>query len=116
MGPYRFLTDLDHLEDIGITGPQPTRAVERHMLIERDVAIPFHDGVRVYANIFRPMGERQVPALLAWGRTASMRERSSIWSERSRLPVCAKRRWDHTRCPRGRIPILGFHRGVPWST
>ncbi len=67
MGPYRFVTDLVRPEEVGVRGPQPARMVEGDMLIERDVAIPLRDGVRVYADILRPASGEPVPALLAWG-------------------------------------------------
>ena len=39
---------------------------ERGMIVERDVAIPMRDGVKIYADIHRPPGKAKVPALIAW--------------------------------------------------
>lgn len=36
------------------------------MLVERDVAVPMRDGVRLYADIHRPLGRQKVPAIIAW--------------------------------------------------
>ena len=36
------------------------------ILLERDVPIRLRDGVTIYADIFRPVGAKNVPALLAW--------------------------------------------------
>jgi len=34
---------------------------------DRDVAIRLRDGVTIFADIYRPVGEEKVPAILAWG-------------------------------------------------
>lgn len=39
---------------------------ENGMLIERDVAVPLRDGVRLYVDIHRPESGEAVPALVAW--------------------------------------------------
>ncbi|AHF13443.1 CoA-transferase [Barnesiella viscericola DSM 18177] len=36
------------------------------MLLERDVAIKLRDGVTIYADVFRPVGDEACPAILAW--------------------------------------------------
>ena len=40
---------------------------DRGMLIERDVAIVLRDGVTIYADIFRPEDQTDVPVLVTWG-------------------------------------------------
>ena len=43
---------------------------EHGLAIERNVAIPLRDGVRIYADLYRPAGaagEADLPLLLAWG-------------------------------------------------
>ncbi len=40
---------------------------ESGMIVERDVAVPMRDGVKIYADIHRPEGKEKVPALVAWG-------------------------------------------------
>jgi putative CocE/NonD family hydrolase len=37
------------------------------MIIERDVAVPLRDGVKIYVDLHRPEGLDKVPALIAWG-------------------------------------------------
>lgn len=39
---------------------------EGEMLIERDVSVLMRDGVRVYVDIFRPVGGRDLPVILTW--------------------------------------------------
>lgn len=39
---------------------------EQGMVIERDVAVPLRDGVKIYVDILRPEGEEPVPALVSW--------------------------------------------------
>ncbi|MGH2876193.1 MAG: CocE/NonD family hydrolase [Solirubrobacteraceae bacterium] len=43
--------------------------VERigEMLVEYDVAVRLSDGVRIYADVFRPDAAEQVPAIVCWG-------------------------------------------------
>ena len=41
-------------------------AREHGMLIERDVAVPMRDGVKIYIDVTRPEGKEKVPALVAW--------------------------------------------------
>lgn len=36
------------------------------ILLERDVPIQLRDGVTIYADVFRPVGDEACPALLAW--------------------------------------------------
>ena len=36
------------------------------ILLERDVPIRLRDGVTIYADVFRPVGDEACPALLAW--------------------------------------------------
>jgi uncharacterized protein len=56
------------LEQGRYPGLRPGTAVEDDVLIERDVAVPMRDGVKIYADIYRapdaPAGS--VPALVAW--------------------------------------------------
>lgn len=63
---HRFRDPLYRPEDVGVLGPSPSRAEEAGMVVDRDVAIPLRDGVRIYADVLRPTGEEPVPALLAW--------------------------------------------------
>lgn len=41
------------------------KTLECDILLERDVAIPLRDGVTIYADIFRPVGGENCPALVA---------------------------------------------------
>jgi predicted acyl esterase len=43
--------------------------IERGLLIERNVAVPLRDGIRIYIDLYRPagpVGERDLPVLLGW--------------------------------------------------
>ena len=39
---------------------------EKGMIIERDVAVPMRDGVKIYVDILRPEVPARVPALVSW--------------------------------------------------
>jgi predicted acyl esterase len=36
------------------------------VLFEKDVAVTLRDGVTIYVDVFRPVGEERVPVLIAW--------------------------------------------------
>jgi uncharacterized protein len=65
---YRYRAPRNTPEERGGKPPVYSRIVENEhaMIIERDVAIPMRDGVKLYANIFRPADERPVPPIIAW--------------------------------------------------
>lgn len=52
--------------DLGYPGPEPTTTIQDGMLIEQDVAITLRDGVQIYTDVLRPVGDERVPALIAW--------------------------------------------------
>ncbi len=62
----------DTFEYRWLKGTPPTHAHdyrfsrEEGMIIERDAAAPMRDGVRIFADIFRPESEAPAPALIAW--------------------------------------------------
>ncbi len=64
---YRFRPPLGRPEDKGGAPPRYRKTVEAGMIVERDVAIPLRDGVRLYADVCRPVDERPVPPIIAWG-------------------------------------------------
>jgi uncharacterized protein len=65
---YRYRKPRNTPEERGGKPPAYRRILEnRHaMIIERDVVIPMRDGVKLYADIFRPPDERPVPPIIAW--------------------------------------------------
>ncbi|OGA19427.1 MAG: hypothetical protein A3G25_02885 [Betaproteobacteria bacterium RIFCSPLOWO2_12_FULL_63_13] len=44
------------------------RTEEHGMIVERDVAVPMRDGVKLYIDVHRPAGKKsgRVPAIIAW--------------------------------------------------
>ncbi len=42
------------------------RSIEQGMIIERDVAVPMRDGVKLYVDVHRPESGGKVPAIIAW--------------------------------------------------
>lgn len=36
------------------------------IIFEKDVAVTMRDGVTIYADVFRPVGEEKVPVIIAW--------------------------------------------------
>ncbi|WP_327365831.1 CocE/NonD family hydrolase [Streptomyces sp. NBC_01217] len=53
-------------EEGGYPGFAPETLEENGMLIEKDVAITLRDGVVIYANVFRPVGQDNLPTLIGW--------------------------------------------------
>lgn len=47
-------------------GLQYRKTREHGMIVERDVAVPMRDGVKIYVDVHRPAARQQVPALVAW--------------------------------------------------
>jgi hypothetical protein len=44
----------------------PSVQVEDGILVERDVAVRMRDGTIIYADIYRPEGAKNLPAIVAW--------------------------------------------------
>jgi predicted acyl esterase len=42
------------------------RALTCDIVVERDVAVPMRDGITIYTDVLRPVGDEAVPALVAW--------------------------------------------------
>jgi predicted acyl esterase len=65
---YRYRKPRNAPEERGGKPVAYHRTLENQhaMIIERDVAIPMRDGVKLYADIFRPADERPVPPIIAW--------------------------------------------------
>ena len=37
------------------------------MLLDRDCAVKMRDGITIYVDVYRPVGDEKVPAILSWG-------------------------------------------------
>ena len=64
---YRFREPLAAPEELGGRPPAYRRSVDQGAIIERDVAVPMRDGVKLYADLFRPADEKPAALLIAWG-------------------------------------------------
>jgi len=64
---YRFRPPTGAPEERGAAPPAYRRSIENGMIIERDVAVPLRDGVRIYIDILRPADEKPAPPLIGWG-------------------------------------------------
>ncbi|MDQ2740594.1 MAG: CocE/NonD family hydrolase [Actinomycetota bacterium] len=42
------------------------RPLPADVVYEKDVAVTLRDGITIYVDVFRPVGEEKVPALVAW--------------------------------------------------
>ncbi len=51
----------------GCEPPHYHSGIEYGMRVERDVSIRLRDGVEIYADVFRPVGEEAAAPLIAWG-------------------------------------------------
>jgi uncharacterized protein len=54
-------------EEGGYPGFNPRTEKTHGMVIEYDVAVPMRDGVKIYADIYRPDIPGRYPPLIAWG-------------------------------------------------
>ena len=72
------LLPLKHcVEAMTVMGPAGL-AVD--LVVERYAPIPMRDGIRIYADIYRPAGQdAPVPLLLAWGPYGKHRQSSRLW-------------------------------------
>ncbi|GAA3677159.1 CocE/NonD family hydrolase [Arthrobacter ginkgonis] len=62
--------------------PPLTHEVEESdgLRIERNVAIPMSDGVRIYADVYQPAGTTTgLPVLLAWGPYGKHNQKDMLW-------------------------------------
>jgi predicted acyl esterase len=55
------------LSEGGYPGFNPRVERAKGMIIERDVTVAMRDGVKIYADIFRPEREGEYPVLVNWG-------------------------------------------------
>jgi predicted acyl esterase len=46
-------------------GPK-TERIKQGIVVDRDVAVPMRDGVKLYVDVYRPDAAQKVPALVAW--------------------------------------------------
>ncbi|HWI87289.1 MAG TPA: CocE/NonD family hydrolase [Sphingomonas sp.] len=53
--------------DAGHPGLNPRRENADGMVIDRDYAITLRDGVKIYADVFRPADATGVPVIIGWG-------------------------------------------------
>ncbi|KAH6652280.1 hypothetical protein BKA67DRAFT_538100 [Truncatella angustata] len=44
----------------------PTRPFDADTVFEKDVVLPMRDGVKLYCDVFRPIGDEKVPAIIIW--------------------------------------------------
>jgi predicted acyl esterase len=66
---YRYRAPRNAPEERGGTPPVYSRTIdnEHAMLIERNAVITLRDGVKIYADVFRPADEaKPVPPIIAW--------------------------------------------------
>ena len=62
----RFQVGVSPAQD-GVPEPVPSVSEADGMRIERNRAVTLSDGVDVYVDLFRPLTDERVPALIAWG-------------------------------------------------
>ncbi|MFE7083633.1 CocE/NonD family hydrolase [Priestia megaterium] len=69
-GPrYGVLSNFDPGTRILKAGYQvapPFRSLPVDIVFEKDVAVTLRDGVTIYVDVFRPVGEEKVPVIIAW--------------------------------------------------
>jgi uncharacterized protein len=65
-GDLLFQEGVSPAED-GVPEPAHSVTLDRAIRVERDVAIRLSDGNEIYADLFRPHDQHDVPVLIAWG-------------------------------------------------
>jgi predicted acyl esterase len=63
---YRLREPYGSPQQRGAPPPIYSRTVEKGMIIERNVAVSMRDGLRLYADVFRPLDERPGPTIVVW--------------------------------------------------
>ena len=63
----KFRAPLSTPESRGAQPPHYRATADHVMRIERDVSIRLRDGVEIYADVFRPLGDEPAAPLIAWG-------------------------------------------------
>lgn len=51
---------------VGYQVAPPFKPLPVEVVFEKDVAVTLRDGVTIYTDVFRPVGEEKVPVLVAW--------------------------------------------------
>jgi predicted acyl esterase len=83
-------------------GFNPSSSVEDGIRVERDVAVAMRDGVRIYADIFRPEGGPRAPAIVAWspyGKHQTGPDAFDRFPNRCRVPKGVPGRWTKFEAP-----------------
>lgn len=68
--PHTNYTPLQPLTTVLPKGHQKTheyRPFPAPTILDRDIPIKLRDGTTIRADVFRPLTEKRVPAILAWG-------------------------------------------------
>ena len=63
---YRLREPYGNPRERGAPPPVYSRTVEQGMIIERNVVVKMRDGLRLYADVFRPADERPGPPIVVW--------------------------------------------------
>ena len=63
---YRFREPFGPPTSRGVTTPEYSRSAEAGMIVERNVPVRMRDGVKIYADVMRPLEERPVPPIICW--------------------------------------------------
>ena len=64
---YKFRSPLAPPDARGGKPPAYRHAVERGMIVERDLPVKMRDGVEIYIDVFRPADEQPAAPIIAWG-------------------------------------------------
>jgi len=90
-------------DDRGVyPGFRPGKSVEQGVLIERDVAVAMRDGVKIYTDIYRPDGARDIPAIIAWspyGKHQTGPEAFDRFPNRTCVPKGVPGKWAKFEAP-----------------
>ena len=65
-GPYDPLKPSVTVLPKGHQRTSSNKSFEADTIFEKDIVLPMRDGVKLYADVFRPVTDEKVPAILIW--------------------------------------------------
>lgn len=65
-GPYDPLKPSVTVLPKGHKRTPANKAFEVDTIFEKDIVLPMRDGIKLYADVFRPKTDEKVPAVLIW--------------------------------------------------
>jgi predicted acyl esterase len=92
------------------------------LFVERDVAVPMRDGIRIYADVIRPVGRENLPVIVTWSPYGKHGLKKFLFSPEAGVPAGSVSKyavWEGPDpayfCPQGYAIVNGDARGSWYS-